>query len=65
VAGDAALLVDPYDVGALAAALGRLLSDPALRAELVRRGYRQARQFTWARAASQLVGIYHRLIARE
>ncbi len=65
VAGDAALLVDPYDVGALTAALKRLLSDPALRAELVRRGYRQAEQFTWARAASQLAGIYRRLIAQE
>lgn len=58
VAGDAALLVDPYDVGALAAALRRVLNDPALRAGLVERGARQAAQFTWARTARHLREIY-------
>lgn len=61
VAGDAALLVDPYDVGALAAALRRMLSDPGLRADLVERGARQAAQFTWARTVRHLREIYRQL----
>lgn len=61
VAGDAALLVDPYDVDALAAALRRLLSDPGLRAELIARGARQASQFTWGRTARHLREIYRQL----
>jgi glycosyltransferase involved in cell wall biosynthesis len=52
VAGDAALLVDPYDVEALAAGLDQLLADEALRQELSRRGLERAAQFTWERTAA-------------
>ena len=38
VAGDAAILVDPADIAAIAAALGRVLDDEALRSELPRKG---------------------------
>jgi glycosyltransferase involved in cell wall biosynthesis len=38
VVGPGASLVDPYDVDALASALGALLADPSLRAEIGRRG---------------------------
>lgn len=62
VAGDAALLVDPYDTAALAGALRRLLTDEALRADLGTRGLRQAAAFTWERAAAQLREVYGRLL---
>jgi glycosyltransferase involved in cell wall biosynthesis len=51
LAGDAALLVDPLDTQAIAAGMARLAGDPALRADLVQRGYRQAARFTWRSAA--------------
>jgi glycosyltransferase involved in cell wall biosynthesis len=51
VAGDAALLVDPLDTEALAAALVRVVGDEGLRRELVQRGFQQARQFSWQRCA--------------
>ncbi len=53
LAGDAAILVDPLDVRAIADGIGRLVGDPTLRTDLVQRGYRQAEQFTWKRAAEQ------------
>jgi glycosyltransferase involved in cell wall biosynthesis len=65
VAGEAALLVDPYDVSALADALQRLLTDDALRAELVSRGFRQASHFTWTRAAQQLIEVYRQLLGND
>ena len=61
VVGDAALMVDPLDVAALADAMGRLLTDPDLRENMVRRGVEQARRFTWTRAAANLVDIYRRV----
>jgi glycosyltransferase involved in cell wall biosynthesis len=49
VVGDAALLVDPLDVGALADAIGRVLSDDTLAKELRERGLARAPQFSWRR----------------
>ncbi|MBP8973956.1 MAG: glycosyltransferase family 4 protein [Anaerolineae bacterium] len=62
VAGDAALLVDPYDVGALAETLRRLLDDSALREALTARGTRQAAFFTWEQAAGQLLTVYRQMV---
>ena len=51
VAGGAALLVEPTDRAALAAALVRLASDSALRTNLRHLGFARAAQFTWERCA--------------
>lgn len=58
LAGDAALLVEPTDVDAIAATLRRLLQEADLRRKLVAAGFDQARKFTWEKAAVQLLGIY-------
>jgi glycosyltransferase involved in cell wall biosynthesis len=65
VVGDAALLVDPRDPAALAAALRRLLDDAALRATLRERGPRQAARFTWAHAAAATRAVYDDTLARK
>lgn len=62
VAGDAAILVDPYNVDAIRDGLERLLDDDALRADLAVRGRAQAQRFTWARAAEQLGRVYRKLL---
>lgn len=62
VAGDAAILVDPYAVDAIADAIASLENDGDLRARLIAAGYQRAAHFTWQRAARQLKGIYARLL---
>ena len=62
VAGDAALLVDPLEVDALTDALGRVLRDPALAADLRARGLAQAARFSWARAAEETLAVYRRVM---
>ncbi|MEU5164139.1 glycosyltransferase family 4 protein [Streptomyces sp. NPDC020875] len=68
VAGDdgvTCLAVPPGDAGALAAALGRLLADPGLRARLGAAGReRVLERFTWARAAAGTVELYRAAIDR-
>lgn len=54
VAADAALLVDPYDVGAIASAMMQLSADPALRASLIEKGFVRARDFSWQITADRL-----------
>jgi glycosyltransferase involved in cell wall biosynthesis len=58
VAGDAALLVDPFDVGGLADALARVVSDEALRADLIARGLERASTFSWAATARATLDAY-------
>ena len=65
VAGDAALLVDPLDTGAIADALGRLLSDATLREELRARGLARAAEFSWERAARETLSIYEVVAAKD
>lgn len=62
VAGDAAELFDPYDVAAIAAALGRLLDDETRRAELVAAGHERVRHFTWERSAEHVFAVYDRAL---
>jgi glycosyltransferase involved in cell wall biosynthesis len=65
VVGDAALTVDPYDVNALAAAIGRLLTDTSLRRELRVRGLAHAAQFTWERSARETLAVYEDVLGRD
>lgn len=58
VVGDAALLVDPLDVGALRRAIERLWHDEPLRAELRDRGLTRARRFAWDATARLTLDVY-------
>lgn len=57
LAGDAAVLVDPYDVSAIADGMERVLSDPTLRQSLIQRGRQRAKQYTWERSATRTLEI--------
>jgi len=62
VAGDAALLIDPRDEGALAGGLKQLTTDPALRAALSAKGQAQAKKFTWKSAVDKTWAVYQELL---
>jgi glycosyltransferase involved in cell wall biosynthesis len=62
VAGEAALLFDPHDEPALAAALHRLLDDPVLREQLRERGLARVTEFTWQRTARLTLASYRRAL---
>lgn len=57
VAGEGALLVNPLDGAALAAAMGRVAGDEALRRALVERGYANVRRFTWVGAGERVLAV--------
>ena len=63
VTGGAALLVDPTDVGAIASALRRVASDPALATDLRARGLERARALSWRAFAEANVALYRELLA--
>jgi glycosyltransferase involved in cell wall biosynthesis len=61
---DAALLVDPRDETAIAAALARVLTEEALRARLVERGRALAAGHSWAEAARRTRVALHEAAGR-
>jgi glycosyltransferase involved in cell wall biosynthesis len=60
VCGDAAILVDPDDLDAFAAALRRLATDEAARRDLIAKGRAQGARFTWRRTAEGTLAAYTR-----
>lgn len=62
VVGQGALTVDPYDVEALAEAMCRVLTQPALARELSCLGRERARQFSWERTARTTLEVYMRAV---
>lgn len=65
VTGGAALLADPRDAQAIAAALGELLEDAALAAELRERGLARAAELDWRAFAQANLALYARVLAGE
>jgi glycosyltransferase involved in cell wall biosynthesis len=61
VAGDAALLVDPYDVHALVEAMDKIIKDGNLRAHLISKGFERVKQFSWDRCARETLGVFERV----
>lgn len=57
----AALLVDPYKPEEIAGAMSNLASNKALREQLIQNGFRQARNFSWDKAARELLDIVEKL----
>jgi glycosyltransferase involved in cell wall biosynthesis len=65
VVGDAGLLADPFDTGAIARALALLIEDPALRAELGARGLERASAFDWRDTARMTLQVYRRVMGEK
>jgi len=57
VAGDAALLVDPYLVESISQGLEKLHQNPTLRNNLVKLGLKQIQKFSWEKAARETLEI--------
>jgi glycosyltransferase involved in cell wall biosynthesis len=58
VVGDAGLLADPGDAGALAMKIASILDNPGREAELRARGPAQAARFRWDRAAQEMEEVF-------
>lgn len=60
--GEAGILVAPNDIQALARAMAAVLSDQALKNQLMEKGPKQAAKFTWERTARETLQVYQKLI---
>ena len=62
VAGDAALLVDPSDCGAIADGMRECFETDRVRTELKARGLRRVKDFAWEGVARQTLSVYEKAL---
>jgi glycosyltransferase involved in cell wall biosynthesis len=62
VAGDAALLINPYDTREMAEAMRRLDADEELRNSLVAKGEKQVQLYSEEKYKSRLAELYGRIL---
>ena len=65
VAGDAGILVDPFDVSSLRGAMMRILGDAQTTHDLSQRGLHRASHFSWRRSAEMAVAAYRAACERQ
>jgi len=63
VAGDAALLVDPYSDEEICDGITRILSEEGLRREMREKGLRRAGLFSWKKHAADVLKVYREVAA--
>jgi len=61
VAGDAAILVDPYNTDALTDAMHKVLTNENLRERLAVMGLERAKKFSWERCARETLNVFNTL----
>ena len=57
VAGDAAILINPYNPGEITAAMQVIINDSELRKQLVKKGLKRANQFSWEKTGLATVEV--------
>jgi len=63
VAGDAAVLIDPYDPASIAGGIEQVLTNETLRHDLRQKGLARARQFSWEQSVRRVREIYEEVSA--
>lgn len=61
IAGEAAILIDPYDPNTITQAMKKITSDTDIRSSMIQKGLHQAAGFSWAQMASHVLNIYHEI----
>lgn len=64
IAGDAAHLVDPYDIEGIRAGFMKIISDTGYRNQLIQNGFRNVRRFDKHHIAEQYFSLYRELGTR-
>jgi len=65
VAGDAALLFDPYNINEMANAIDKAINDKDLRQKLVRKGFKQIKKYSWENTAKEILGVFEEVCSNQ
>lgn len=62
VGGEAAMYVDPYNVSDIKDKLKMVMEDSKLRKDMIKKGFNQAKKFSWEKCAEETVEVYRLLL---
>ena len=62
VVGDAGIMIDPYDIEGLAEAMDKVLTNQALRQEMIKKGLKRAKRFSWEKMARETLKVYESVL---
>jgi glycosyltransferase involved in cell wall biosynthesis len=60
--GEAAHYFDPEDIQDMALKINKVVNDPALSHDLVKKGHEQAKKYAWSQTAEQTLEIYKKIL---
>jgi len=61
VVGNAGIMIDPYDVDGLAKAMYKVLRNDRLRDDMIKKGLKRAKMFSWEKAAKETLDVYEEI----
>lgn len=64
VAGEAGLLVNPHCVDSIADGINKIIKNESVKNELVKRGYVQAKKFSWHKTAQDTIKVYEEVLGK-
>ncbi len=62
VLGDAALYFDPHSPADIAAKISELIENKTLRESLIKKGYLQAKKYSWRRMSEETLAVYNKVL---
>jgi len=62
VAGQAALLVDPFDIDEITRAINEIVNHKEKREELIKKGLAQVKRFSWEKTARETLKVYQEAV---
>lgn len=65
VAGDAAILVDPNSIDQISSAMYKISTNSELRTELISKGQKQVKKFTWSKSAQVHLDILQKVLEQQ
>lgn len=65
VVGNAGIMVDPHDVGALADAMYEVLTNDGLKEDMVKRELKRAKMFSWEKCARETIEVYEEVYSER
>ena len=65
IAGSASLLIDPYNISDIAAAIENILTDEKLKDSLIEKGIERAAEFNWKKTATRYLEVFGKLRAER